>query len=51
MGYMDIFAGAMTGIRNPKAHENMTITKNRAIHHLFLASLLFNRLDERTNLK
>jgi hypothetical protein len=24
-GYMDMFAGAMTGIRNPKAHENMTI--------------------------
>jgi uncharacterized protein (TIGR02391 family) len=47
MGYMEIFAGAMTGIRNPKAHENLTITKERAIHHLFLASLLFNRLDER----
>jgi uncharacterized protein (TIGR02391 family) len=51
IGYMEIFAGAMTGIRNPKAHENLTITKERAIHHLFLASLLFNRLDERTNLK
>src|SRR5260221_13132013 len=24
MGYMEIFAGAMTGIRNPKAHENLT---------------------------
>ena len=47
MGYMEIFAGAMTGIRNPKAHENLTITKERALHHLFLASLLFNRLDER----
>jgi len=46
-GYMEIFAGAMTGIRNPKAHENLTITKERAIHHLFLASLLFNRLGER----
>jgi len=50
-GYMEIFAGAMTGIRNPKAHENLTITEERAIHHLFLASLLFNRLDERTNVK
>lgn len=47
MGYMEIFAGAITGIRNPKAHENVTITKERAIHHLFLASLLFSRLDER----
>jgi uncharacterized protein (TIGR02391 family) len=50
-GYMEIFAGSMTGIRNPKAHENLTITKERAIHHLFLASLLFSRLDERTNLR
>jgi uncharacterized protein (TIGR02391 family) len=25
-GYMQIFAGAMIGIRNPKAHENITIT-------------------------
>jgi uncharacterized protein (TIGR02391 family) len=46
-GYMQIFAGAMTGIRNPKAHENLTITKARAIHFLFLASLLFHKLDER----
>jgi uncharacterized protein (TIGR02391 family) len=22
LGYMDIFAGTMTGIRNPRAHEN-----------------------------
>jgi uncharacterized protein (TIGR02391 family) len=46
-GYMQIFAGAMTGIRNPKAHENLNITKERAIHFLFLGSLLFNKLDER----
>jgi uncharacterized protein (TIGR02391 family) len=46
-GYMQIFAGAMVGIRNPKAHANITITKERCIHFLFLASLLFNKLDER----
>lgn len=46
-GYMQIFAGAMIGIRNPKAHANLTITKERALHHLFLASLLFGKLDER----
>jgi uncharacterized protein (TIGR02391 family) len=46
-GYMQIFAGAMIGIRNPKAHANLSITKERAIHFLFLASLLFNTLDER----
>lgn len=46
-GYMDMFAGAMAGIRNPKAHENIIITAERAAHHLVLASLLFSRLEER----
>jgi len=45
-GYMQIFAGAMTGIRNPKAHANITIEKLPAIHFLFLASLLMFKLDE-----
>lgn len=46
-GYMHIFAGAMKGIRNPKAHANLEITKVRCVHLLFLASLLFHKLDER----
>ena len=46
IGYMHIFAGAMTGIRNPKAHANITITPERAIHFLYLASLLLFKLDE-----
>jgi uncharacterized protein (TIGR02391 family) len=46
-GHMDLFAGAMIGVRNPKAHNNVVITPERAIHHFFLASLLFNKLDER----
>lgn len=46
-GYMDLFAGAIAGIRNPKAHDNIVIDEVRAIHHLFLASLLFYKLDER----
>jgi len=46
-GYMQIFAGAMTGIRNPKAHSNVTIDESRAIHHLHLASLLHQVFDER----
>lgn len=45
-GYMQIFAGAMTGIRNPKAHDNINIGETRAIHLLFLASLLMYKLDE-----
>jgi len=45
-GYMQIFAGAMIGIRNPKAHTNIKIGPNTAIHLLFLASLLFFKIDE-----
>jgi uncharacterized protein (TIGR02391 family) len=48
-GYMQIFAGAMTGIRNPKAHANITIDSNRAVHFLYLASLLMFKLDERVS--
>ena len=47
-GYMDLFAGAMTGIRNPKAHENIQIDSLRAIHLIFLASLLMHKYDEST---
>jgi uncharacterized protein (TIGR02391 family) len=46
-GHMDLFAGTMIGIRNPKAHGNVVITPEQAIHHFFLASLLFHKLDER----
>ncbi len=45
-GYMYLFAGAMSGIRNPKAHENIVISPERALHHLVLASLLVEKLDE-----
>jgi uncharacterized protein (TIGR02391 family) len=45
-GYMDMFAGAMTGIRNPKAHENMTITECQAVQRLMFASLLMTKIDE-----
>ena len=40
-----MFAGAMTGIRNPKAHENQTITKEDAIRKLNFASLLMYKVD------
>lgn len=46
-GYMEIFAGAMTGIRNPKAHGNIKIKENRARHFIYLASLLMHKIDER----
>jgi len=46
-GYMYLFAGSMIGIRNPKAHENVIIDSTRAIHFLFLASLLMYKLDDK----
>jgi uncharacterized protein (TIGR02391 family) len=46
-GYMDLYAGSMTGVRNPKAHANITIDDLRARHFLYLASLLAYRFDER----
>ena len=43
---MQIFSGAISGIRNPKAHENLTLTKEKAIKRLILASLLMDKIDE-----
>lgn len=47
-GYMHIFAGSIQGIRNPKAHENIKIDETRAVHFLYLASLLMFKIDEST---
>lgn len=44
-GYMEMFAGAMIGIRNPKAHNNQTISKADAIRKLHFASMLMYKLD------
>ena len=46
-GYMQIMAGAMTGIRNPKAHGNLNPGASRALHLICLASLLMHKIDER----
>lgn len=48
-GYMQIFAGAIIGIRNPKAHDRVVIDSKKAIHFLYLASLLMFKIDERIN--
>ncbi|MDD4519671.1 MAG: TIGR02391 family protein [Alphaproteobacteria bacterium] len=48
-GYMQIFAGAMTAIRNPKAYENQTIPKEAAIKRLIFASLLMDKIDKAVN--
>ena len=46
-GYMQIFAGAMTGIRNPKAHGNLNPDSRKTLHLISLASLLMCKIDER----
>lgn len=45
-GYMDIFAGAMVGIRNPRAHEHLIEDElDTAIELLTLANHLMRKLD------
>ena len=46
-GYMEIYAGVMTGIRNPKAHDNEMITKEDALRKLVMISLLMYKIDGR----
>ncbi len=46
-GYMEIFSGVMTGIRNPKAHDNESITKEDALRKLIMISLLMFKIDGR----
>lgn len=44
-GYQFLFAGAMCAIRNPKAHANVSITKEEALRFLMFASILMGKLD------
>ena len=46
-GYMDIFAGVMSGIRNPKAHENENISIDDALRILIFLSHLMFIIDQR----
>jgi uncharacterized protein (TIGR02391 family) len=47
-GFMFLFMGAMEGIRNPKAHENIIQNDpNRTLEYLAFASMLFKQLDKR----
>jgi uncharacterized protein (TIGR02391 family) len=45
-GYMDIYAGAMTGVRNPRAHDHrLDDEPEAALELLALANHLMRRLD------
>lgn len=41
-----MFAGAAAALRNPKAHENDSITAENAARQLIFASMLMYKLDE-----
>ena len=48
-GYMDIFAGSMTGIRNPRAHEHSLVDDlENALELLVLANHLMRKLNGAT---
>lgn len=46
LGYMNMLSGAMSALRNPKAHENISITRDDAIRRLIFASMLMYKIDE-----
>ncbi len=46
-GYMQIFAGVMTGIRNPKAHDNESISREDAFRKLAMISMLMYKVDNK----
>ena len=45
-GYMEMAAGAMSALRNPKAHANIPIASDDAIRRLMFASMLMYKIDE-----
>lgn len=46
-GYMQMLAGAMSALRNPKAHSNdIHISKEEAMRRLMFASMLMYKIDE-----
>ncbi len=46
MGYMQMLAGSMSALRNPKSHENIGLDKDEAFRRLMFASMLMYKIDE-----
>jgi len=45
-GFMEMLAGAMSALRNPKAHANITISPEDAMRRIIFASMLMYKIDE-----
>lgn len=45
-GYMQLFSGAISALRNPKAHENISLGSEECKQRLIFASMLMYKLDE-----
>ena len=45
-GLMFMLQGAMSALRNPKAHSNITISKDDAIRRIMYASMLMYKIDD-----
>lgn len=48
-GFMQMLSGAMSALRNPKAHANIYLGKNEALRRLMFASMLMYKIDEGLN--
>jgi uncharacterized protein (TIGR02391 family) len=46
-GFRHVFAGAMAGIRNPRAHDHRSDTIDLCLDHLSVASVLLRTLEAR----
>lgn len=44
-GYMEMFAGVMSALRNPKAHANLPLEKIDAVRQLMLVGMLMDRFE------
>ena len=45
-GFMEMLAGAMSALRNPKAHANIVIKRDDAMRYLIFASMLMYKIDD-----
>lgn len=45
-GFMEMLAGAMSALRNPKAHANIMLDREDAMRRLIFASMLMYKIDE-----